>query len=261
MTYMNDYGKILTPTNNNNWPTFNVNTWTLPVYGKIPVNIAKAGSKNTHVVFVLDESGSMEEKKKLTIKSFNKFLKSQKKEGKEIKEDTFISLFKFNGFCVTKVYSKLNIKEVEMLSEENYHPHGGTNLLDSIGDAIVEANYTLLGSEQDEREKIIFVILTDGEENCSIRHNNVAIKNLISHCEEQKWSFIYLGVGVDAFGQSSTYGFTNMNSLHVNDKNVDVGIISASSMTSRLRSYTGPDSMKYEGTKFTEEEIKKSKGE
>lgn len=112
----------------------------------------------TLIIVILDESGSMETKKSDVIGGFNGFLDEQR----QIKEDeaTFF-LVKFNTIT-NVVHNGVPINDVPPLSTKSYMPGGGTALYDAIAEGVRIGEK---GKKNDER--IICVIMTDGEENSS----------------------------------------------------------------------------------------------
>ncbi len=55
--------------------------------------------------------------------------------------------------------------------------------------------------------KVIFVIITDGQENASRLFNQQQIKALISHQQEKYgWEFIFLGANMDAVETAAHFG-------------------------------------------------------
>lgn len=119
----------------------------------------KQGSKKkTLIIVILDESGSMGPKKSDVIGGFNGFLDGQK----DVKEDdaTFY-MVKFNT-VTTVVHKGLEMKDVPNLSNNNYNPAGGTALYDAVAEGVGIAQ-----KNKKSDERVVCVIMTDGEENSS----------------------------------------------------------------------------------------------
>lgn len=184
----------------------------------------------THISVVLDSSGSMGSIRNDTIGGFNTFLEGQQKaEG----EATF-SLAKFGHesyephWWASKVnpeirqpqptdrgepaidvqFDFLDVKEVPMLNTENYVPYGGTPLLDTIGAMINLTGKKLAALPEALRpSKVLFVIITDGEENASQKYDFAKVKALIEQqTNVYKWEFMFLGANQDAIGEASKMG-------------------------------------------------------
>lgn len=150
--------------------------------------------KFNKIVFLLDETGSMDSIKTDTIGGFNTFLEKQQKHDKEMK----FTLTLFNSSKIEKRYKNEPIKNVEKLNEKNYQPGYLTPLYDAIGKTITKLK---------NKKNVLFIILTDGEENDSKEYNKESITKLIKEKEEKyNWKFLFLGVGIDGFAEASKMG-------------------------------------------------------
>ena len=147
-----------------------------------------------HVVFVIDESGSMTTSQSDVIGGFKRVVDEQK----AVKDGTCaVSLFKFSD-KVTEVYRGKDVNEVEYLDEHTYAPGGMTAMNDGIGVAIDNIGKWLDGMKESEKpEKNLVVIMTDGMENASREYTGERIREMIKHQEEKySWSFMYLGTDI-----------------------------------------------------------------
>ena len=64
-------------------------------------------------------------------------------------------------------------------------------------------------SDDEKAGNIVFVIITDGEENASQRFSSEKIKKMISYEKEKYgWEFIFLGANIDAVKTAETYGIS-----------------------------------------------------
>ena len=126
-----------------------------------------------HVVFVIDESGSMTTSQSDVIGGFKRVVDEQK----AVKDGTCaVSLFKFSD-KVTEVYRGKDVNEVEYLDEHTYAPGGMTAMNDGIGVAIDNIGKWLDGMKESEKpEKNLVVIMTDGMENASREPANAFAK-------------------------------------------------------------------------------------
>ena len=183
-----------------------------PAAGAQNFSAHKAGTKTAHVVFILDDSGSMQSCRDATIAGFNEFLAGQK--ASEV--PTFISLYKFDGSRTVRVFSRVGVNEVPNLDRELYNPRGGTNLNDAICEVMIEVNNNLAASREDLRDSISLVILTDGEENSSRTYRAGDVKAMVEKAEANDWAFFFLGANIDAFAVGSAYGFGVSNTLQYN---------------------------------------------
>jgi len=103
------------------------------------------------------------------------------------------------------VHRGLPIKEVPPYT---LVPRGGTALLDAVGRAINETSERFAKTpEQDRPGLVIFVIVTDGEENSSREFSKARVKEMILRQQtEHDWRFTFLGADQDAFGEAGTLG-------------------------------------------------------
>src|SRR3970282_3051826 len=108
-------------------------------------------SKKTLVIFLLDETGSMESYKEATINGFNEYLQSLKKDGK----DTLFTLTRFNSDKIETPYSAVPISEVEELTDETYRPDAMTPLYDAIAKTVRRTEEALKGTRR--KPKLVLV--------------------------------------------------------------------------------------------------------
>lgn len=157
----------------------------------------------THIGVVLDKSGSMASCYNDTLGGFNTFIQAQK----ELDGEATISIIQFNGNYNATIDMEA-INDAVDLSKENYVPSGGTALLDAIGRTINNTDHAISEMEEDARpEKVIFVIITDGEENSSREFNRDQIMEMINrHTNEDKWEFIFIGANQDAIQAGGSMG-------------------------------------------------------
>lgn len=150
----------------------------------------------------MDKSGSMYPIKNDAIGGFNGFIDEQKKG----EDQANVTLVLFDSHVSTTVES-IDINKVIPLDEQNYNPRGGTALVDAIGVAIDGLNKRLSEKPVSEQPKnIIFAIMTDGEENSSIRYTADAVKNKIENMKTRDYQFIFLGANIDAVKTAERFG-------------------------------------------------------
>jgi hypothetical protein len=145
-----------------------------------------------------------------TIGGFNEFLKTQKAAPGEA---TF-TLVQFDDQYEI-VHDGINIKEVPELIAETFVPRGWTALLDAIGRTVNTTGARLAALSEDERpSKVIFLILTDGEENKSTEFTRAKINEMIKHqTEVYQWDFVFLGANQDAIKSGESMGIKAGNSM------------------------------------------------
>ncbi|MES0340716.1 MAG: VWA domain-containing protein [Candidatus Humimicrobiaceae bacterium] len=161
---------------------------------------------STLINVILDRSGSMQRNAVETVGMFNRFLEDQKKE----KGYAELSLIQFDD-KYEEDYIKIPLNDCPpLVLGRTYVPRGMTALYDAIGKSIGTVGYELNNSHEDDRpDKVLFIIITDGNENMSREMDKQAIEKLIDHQKEKyNWDFIFLAAGLDAFGEGSKFGMT-----------------------------------------------------
>jgi hypothetical protein len=148
-------------------------------------------SNYTHVIAILDRSGSMSGVRDAAIGGFNEFLKKQK----ELKEKATMSVILFDDEY-TPLYNgkEIAINDVQDLNEQTFVPRGMTALYDAIGKTIKSYNAKLQTLKDSEKpDKVLCIIVTDGHENASREFTTAyAIRTLISDMKTKDWEFIFL---------------------------------------------------------------------
>ena len=99
-------------------------------------------------------------------------------------------------------YTKLTKREIKKLTKEEYYTRGCTALLDAIGKTI---DYM----DELNKNKVIFIITTDGYENASTKYNKNDIKKLIE--KHKNWEFVYIGADIDSYSEASAIGIRTSN--------------------------------------------------
>jgi hypothetical protein len=167
----------------------------------------------TEIVVVLDESGSMGPVTDDTIGGFNTFLSDQKK----LPGEARLSLTLFDAPFLGEIrYNGVPICTVPELTKISYCPGGMTALLDAIGETIRSVGERLASTpEEDRPERVLFVIITDGEENSSSRYTKDQINKMIStQTNDYSWEFLFLGANQDAIKVADGYGIRGVNAAN-----------------------------------------------
>ena len=157
----------------------------------------------TELVFIVDRSGSMAGLEKDTIGGFNAMLKEQA----ELEGEARVTTVLFDN-QYRLLHDRINICAVAPLTEKDYRVGGGTALLDAIGRTIKKIRAVQKQTAEDYRaEKVLFVIITDGEENSSRKYSAEQIKECIEHQQEKYgWEFVFFGANMDAVLEASKLG-------------------------------------------------------
>lgn len=167
-----------------------------------------SSNEKTHIICILDRSGSMSSIMSDSIGGFNTFLKKQK----ELPDEATITVALFDD-KYELLYDNVDIKKAEELTEKVWYPRGMTALYDAIGKTInnEKVNFAKLGKEKPN--KVLVCVVTDGLENASQEYKIDDIKKLIKSCEEDDWNFIYLAANQDAFAVGSGFGISFGNTF------------------------------------------------
>lgn len=173
--------------------------------GKAKKTTPKTHNETTHIIAVLDRSGSMQSVAKDAIGGYNNFLAEQRKG----KDKATISGYLFDD-KFEKLYNGevLNIKDVPDLTDKEFIPRNSTALLDAIGKAVVE--YKATGNKAD---KVLMIIVTDGEENASREFSRKDIADLISSHKKMGWQFLFLCSTEDALTTSQSLNISANNTF------------------------------------------------
>ena len=165
----------------------------------------------TKIIFVVDRSGSMSSIANDVIGGYNKFITDQK----ALKHGTCdVTFYQFDTEYEA-VYENTPIDFVKDLDNKTFVPRGGTALLDAVGTTIKNVGDHLAKLQESERpEKVLVVIITDGEENSSRSYNWNKIKQAVEHqTNVYKWQFTYIGANQNAWQVGSNLGISADASL------------------------------------------------
>ena len=182
------------------------------VFAKAPAKTDQKNKNNkpkdVELVFILDRSGSMGGLESDTIGGYNSMLSKQKKE-KTGKVSVTTVLFDDQ---YELLYNQVPIEKVSPMTEEEYYVRGSTALLDAIGKTVMQVK-----ANQDKKEikdKVLFVIITDGMENASREYRADQIKKLIEERKEKNnWEFLFLGANIDAIGAAKDLGIDSSRAV------------------------------------------------
>ena len=143
-----------------------------------------------------------------TIGGYNSMLSKQKKE-KTGKVSVTTVLFDDQ---YELLYNQVPIEKVSPMTEEEYYVRGSTALLDAIGKTVMQVK-----ANQDKKEikdKVLFVIITDGMENASREYRVEQVKKLIEERKEKdNWEFLFLGANIDAIGAAQNIGIDSSRAV------------------------------------------------
>jgi len=163
-------------------------------------------TEKTHIICILDRSGSMSSIIDDSIGGFNSFLKKQK----ELPDKATITVVLFDD-KYDVLFSGVDINETKEITSDQWYPRGTTALYDTIGKTINDEKNKLNNLGNEKPNKVLVCIVTDGLENSSHEYSLDTIKKLISDCEKDDWNFIYLAANQDAFNVGTNFGISGAN--------------------------------------------------
>lgn len=218
---------------------------------------------------LLDGSGSMAPLVSDTIGGVNQFIQDQQ----AVPGEAMVSLCIFN----TKpeiVHDCVPLASIPLLDNKTYRASGGTALLDAVGLSIDNLGKKLADMKEEDRpSKILFLIITDGEENSSsipseefvriqedvqrktasgrghygvgtlkLKYTLDRIKEMIEHQKSKyNWEFVFMGANIDAFGAGASLGVAKSSTLQYDATSDGTKRLyaTASAATTRFRGGSG----------------------
>lgn len=159
-----------------------------------------------HFYILLDRSGSMESMRSDVIGGYNGFIAGQRNTSGQAR----VTLVQFDSQDDQELLlDAVSLDRVPELTAETFVPRGGTPLLDATATMIESihgrrAVRRVLGRTPEE---IVVVTVTDGEENQSSRYALRHVRRLVDAGKADGWSFVYLGAGLDAYGDAARMGY------------------------------------------------------
>jgi Mg-chelatase subunit ChlD len=157
----------------------------------------------THLIIVLDASGSMSSIQNDIKGSFNEFLKKQR----EAEGRTVFDLYQFNDEAV-RIVKSADLAQFHDDLMSRYKCTGCTALNDAICIAMDTIGQEFANMPEEERpEHVLCVIITDGEENASKEYTTEDVKDRIEHQKTKyNWQFEFLAANQDAFETGESFG-------------------------------------------------------
>lgn len=186
------------------------------------------------LVFILDKSGSMSGLESDTIGGYNSMLARQK----QVEGECVVTTVLFDhGYEL--LHDRIDIKAVQAITEDDYQVGGSTALLDAMGRTINKiATAQKNTSEEYRAEKVMCVIITDGEENSSREFSLEKVKQLVEqHKEKANWEFVFLGANMDAIQTAGYFGISSdrAQSFHADKEGVALNFAVMSESVAEFR--------------------------
>lgn len=186
------------------------------------------------IMMVVDRSGSMASMGPEVMNGFNAFVETQCTTQEESLANVRLTTIRFDNE-VEVVHDRLPIKDVPKATPETFRPRSMTALFDAVGHG-VNMMKKYMGS------KVIFVILTDGQENASNKVTKGMFQEMVQGCQAQGWEFVFLAANQDAIAVGSDFGIRG-GACMTFDANAEACQATMSSLGIQVqRSVAAPDS-------------------
>lgn len=182
----------------------------------------------THLLAILDRSGSMAGVKDDMESGLNELFKEQAKlDGK-----CLVDYVQFDD-QYELVFQDTPVGDAKAVLQ----PRGLTALLDAVGKSVTQLGDKLAKLDEDKRPGLVQVIVvTDGYENASREWNAEKVRALIKQqTDEWNWDFVFLGANLDAVVVGTSFGFDAGKSMTYDTGNTGALYASASSYVTRSR--------------------------
>ncbi len=170
-----------------------------------------AKKNKTYIGMVIDRSGSMNSIRDQTIDGINTFINEQRASG----EDIVVSYAQFDD-VYELVYDSVGLEFVPAITRETFVPRSMAALNDAIGKTINHvASYIAAQPDADRPNKVVMVIVTDGQENASRNFTSGAIRELVTDKQSNHdWQFVFLAANQNAVLTGRDYGIRAGSSMN-----------------------------------------------
>jgi uncharacterized protein YegL len=169
--------------------------------------------KITHIYILIDRSGSMESIANDVIGGFNTTISDQQANGPDAK----LTVIQFDSQDPAAVMcAGIPILEMNRLDRSTYQPRGGTPLLDATGLLIgrIRVEQAARVANGLAEEDVVFITITDGQENQSREYNLSQITQLINECKAAGWTFVYMSADLNAYADAEAMGYDRGSTQH-----------------------------------------------
>ncbi len=138
-----------------------------------------------HVIFVLDESGSMQSIRAKTIQTFKELLLSMSSESSKMGQKTKTTIMTFNNRVRI-----IKDEGQDVVMFDDYHPDGMTALIDAVYSALDVGRRIQTAPGEDS--SFLVIIITDGGENASRVHTTGEVSSAMNKAiYGDDWSFVF----------------------------------------------------------------------
>lgn len=169
------------------------------------------------IVVLMDASGSMVSMKEEAIDGYNNFIEEQK----TVDRDADVSLYLFNTQVET-IEKTTSIDNIDKLTLDDYYTANRTALLDALGQSINEtkkcSQECSVCGHSTEYDKVVFGVITDGQENASQEYSKPDIQSLVNEVQNNlDWSIVFLSADMEQISEAKDYGIKTSACLNYTD--------------------------------------------
>ncbi len=187
----------------------------------------------TDITILLDRSGSMSSIRKQMESGLKElFLKHREVPSTRV---TLVQFDTENPY--EEVFSRKPVSEIEDIK---ISPRGGTPLIDALCNTIDRTGMRFSWMKESERpDQVLFIVITDGEENSSRQFKKSDVKSRI---ETQKgkynWQFMFLGADENSMNEAISFGISRDMSIPIRWVDVNKTADAFATLGAMTASYT-----------------------
>lgn len=167
--------------------------------------------KRVYNLIILDESGSMLGLQEVSVAGVNQTLHTIRKAYEDFPQlEQCVTFATFSGDPsqdedICRVRRQVQpISMVDDLEWYEYKPKGYTPLWDAMGKLLTELDEVVT-----DEDLVLVSIITDGEENTSVKYDSEKIKELVTTLGDKGWTFTYIGANQNAALVAGQMGIRN----------------------------------------------------
>ena len=213
--------------------------------------------KTLHYYLVADRSGSMGPQIAEVRDEINKHLVELASNARESNTHVLLHLLVFNGH-LDWIFSGHRIDQVSPLTTQQYHASGSTALFDAAGQAIEWASISCPNELDPEKEEVVIMIFSDGQENSSRKFNREEFTRLVErHQARIGWTIAFSGCDLQGLSQLRDSNWRNdrMLSYSMDEKSAAMRDM-AYNVSQRMRKREMFFEMKYEKRDIPHDSLK-----
>ncbi len=182
-------------------------------------NQKNTANKKTYYHLILDRSGSMADCWPQTMSGLkDQFKKVQDLQIKHPGQEFYISLCIFDNIIEFPVPVSPAMGHYEHLFR-HIEPRSNTALFDAIGDSIRHLEFHAGSLLEQKLASVVMVVLTDGQENASIRYSGDMIRREMDRLQATDlWSFSFLGADFDITETAAAFNAGEKSTMNVQNE-------------------------------------------